>query len=383
MWTFPTSLVVSGEQIAEDLPFTDVSFTDELMGSGAFTGTLALPHRALPTQLVEAGSRLQTWCCRDGVPFGVFTWSAVRQPSLAAPVVQVSGVRSDVFAFARRPVQDDLVFAGTDAYDVVRDLYRHGQAGKTMFTTPQVGPFWWQPYGVLPWFRLGSGLSGTLVTRTRVVNGQPDNGWWRKGQKPIGDAVKAFAQELAFEVHPRYGVDPDTGELFQRMDFGAPLIGRPAGSSNAIVIEFPSPAVASGSYGWDADDLRTAAAVVGGEAQGDSPIGYFEPMAPLTAGYPYARSATSLNGVTDLVQLAAAAEAQYRTARVRESFNLTLNGEAPPRLGSYGIGDCVVLRVDQGAGLVDRELRITGWSIKVDDSRTSEQVSPTLSEVPL
>lgn len=383
MWTFPTTEVQSGDIVDVDLPFTSVSFTDQLMGSGAFTGTLPINHPVLPTNLREVGTRWQTWPCRDGVPFGAYTWKSGSQQSLSSPVFQLTAERSDVFLFGRRPVLVDLVYTNKDAYDVLRDLFRAGQAQTTLYTDSITGPHFWQGYGVFPWLRMRAGQFGTTVTKTKIVNGQEDDGYRRKRQTPIIDAVRKLADELNFEVHPRYGVDPSTQELFMRIDMAAPL-GNPAGSADAIVLEYPGDAVQSGSYGWDATDFRTAAAVVGGEAQGDSAIGYNEPITLLQAGYPYMRTAKFLSSVTNQTQLTAAAAAEYRqVSQIKESFNVTLNGSAQPGLGSYAIGDCVTLRVDHGAGLVDRVLRITGWSIKVDDTRVMETVTPTLSEVPL
>lgn len=383
MWTFPTTLVTTAELIADDLPFTGVSFTDTLMGSGTFTADLDLTHPALPADLRETGTRWMTWPCRDGVPFGAYTWLSGNQSDLSVRSMQLRADRSDTVGFARRPVQDDLPFTGVDAADVVRDLYRHGQSLSTLHTDHTVGPYWWAPFGQFPWFRVADGALGISVTRTKVVNGQEDDGWRRKKQKPISQAVLDLATEMGFEVHPRCGVDPATGALFMRMDLGTPTVGLPAGSAGAIVLEFPSSTVPSAAYGWNATDFRTATALVGGEAQGDSTIGYWEPLDLLTAGYPYARTATSMSTVTDGQQLVAAAEAEYRrVSHVTEAFDVTI-GDGQPQLGTYGVGDVVLLRADTGAGVVERPLRITAWSIKVDDTRAGETVTPTLSEVPL
>lgn len=385
MWSFPTTDLLTGVRVSEHVPFTGVSFQDTLMDGGSFTGTMPLDFAALSPDLRDHAGRWVTWPSRDGVPFGAFWWMSGPTVGLDSTVQQVQAARFDA-VFKDRRVVRDLVFTNQDQLDVARDLFREGAGLGTTFTAPPLAPdVSWSPAAAIPWLRLGAQTSTTVISRTQVVNGQDDDGFRAKARKPILDCVKALADNAGFEFVPRYGVDPTTGDLFARIDFGAPMVGTPAWNADRIVLEYPGGNIVGGSYAWDAANTITRDDVVGGEAAGAVVVGSATSTAMHAAGYPLRMSARSENSITDQTDLTGKATAGLaRRARIMDGYSLVLDGSTDPVLGSYGIGDHVTIRVRRGnrTTIDERIVRIVGWTIKVDDSGLSETVVPTLAEVP-
>ena len=147
------------------------------------------------------------------------------------------------------------------------------------------------------------------------------------------------------------------------------------------MFEYPSDAVVSASYGADGADFATRVRALGRERDGVRPVGTRVNQTLLTAGYPLLDRNFAPSGATEDTNLSGMAGARLRDSRVASGWSITLNGGAEPTFGTYRVGDNVILRAKRGdVRLPDAALRITGWSVNVDDTGEQETVSPELSE---
>ena len=130
------------------------------------------------------------------------------------------------------------------------------------------------------------------------------------------------------------------------------------------------------------------AATVGGRlSQGGQTVPGTEVHAAearLATHFPAAAETTAvvvLHGTDRAVVAAASHEVANGIRRV--AHVTPPSGHRSAVFGSWEIGDFVLLRVKRGGKkLPVQRLRITGWSIKVDDTGLSETITPTLETVP-
>lgn len=381
MWTYPTIDCVTGEVVADHVPFRGVSFSRSLTSGGSFSGTLQNGFQLLSADMRNHASRFITFPSRDGKPFGAYLWTTGPAVSLDEPEQQVQAVGAEQI-FKQRPIMDDLVFTDVEQLDIARDLLRYGMGQPTRHTNPIVTPdASWRAWAALPWLRIHAGTTGRTRSRTQVVNGQDDDGYRRKGHKDVYTAVDQLANVLdGFG----YRFDPyiDDDGLFVLVQWGDPILGGLPEFADRCVFEWPGGNIIEGSYGWDGADYANRVEIVGGETEGVTAIGYAQNTADLVAGYPLRVATLSLSSVTDQGTLdeKAAAELALRSV-IKDGYTVKLDGAKPPVLGTYELGDHVTLRIERrGAALDERVMRITALAIDVDDSGLSEVVTPTLGE---
>ena len=103
--------------------------------------------------------------------------------------------------------------------------------------------------------------------------------------------------------------------------------------------------------------------------------------AKLNAGYPLVDATFTTDNTVDSTRLSDKAAARARLATVQTGWALTLDGAKDPQLGTYRLGDWIIIRAKRGNRRVpDQSLRITGWEIEVDDSMETETVTPQFQE---
>lgn len=381
MWTYPVTDFLTGRLISDNVPFTGVRFDDSLAGDGAFTGKCPVDLDFLSADMRNHATRLVVWPCKNGTPFGAYTWMS----GGASLQASVQDVRGEHFAqiFKTRPVMSDLVFTQKDQLDVCRDLFRHGMGLATQVTDSPVLPDpAWSKWARIPWLRLGTEKSGVLRDRTKVIDGQDDDGYRRKGHKPVLEAASQLADnEDGFEIRWDVGVD-DTG-LYALLRLGCPFVGSPPELASRIVFEWPGGNIIDGSYGWDARDFADRADIVGGEAEGVVVIGTATDFPTLRAGYPLRVRTLQQSTVASGSLLNGKATATLaESSSIHDAYSVILDGDADPVLGSWTLGDHVAVRVRRGgrSDIDERIVRIVGHSIEPPDSGGSERVTPTLAE---
>lgn len=381
MWSYRTFDWLDWQEVSEHIPFTDVTFTDSLMDGGTFTGSVPAQFPGLSPDVRNHLGRWVTVPCRGGQPQGAYVWVRATCP-LDSLTYSVQAVRVDAL-FKDRRVTRDLVFTDKDILDVVRDLFREGMNNGTLHTDTPLPPMLGVPVESLSWLTFDTATYGQTISRTKVVNGQDDDGYRAKGRKPILDAVKDLSDNAyPFEYALRYQLDPVSLKPVVLVKFGVPKVGTPS-YNPGIVFEYPGGNITSGSYGADAAEAYSRVDVVGGETAGVAVVGVGSSTALTGAGWPFRMTSQSEGQVADQANLTAKAAAEVaKSARIHDSYSLELNGQKEPVFGSYSIGDHATIRIRRANSTVidQRVVRIVGWSVKVDDG-LSETVTPTLAEV--
>jgi hypothetical protein len=315
---------------------------------------------------------------RDGVPQGAYLLTQVKwQPP---SVVQTfSGVRLDA-VLKDRVIDQTLTFAGVDQNHIFRDLIRYALGRWTSYSSPAVAKD-----GVgfaVPWIVLDETLSGVPRTR-QETEGNTDDGYPGTARKQVQQMLTNLTN-LRDEMGTRgpeyrwlYRMNTSTGLPEMVLDLAGPtaLVGRPLDDAGRLTFDFPGGNVLSASYGFDATTIVTYGHVVGQKQDTTQPVGTSVYGDLLTQGYPAVEKVLSESSVQSVSVLNAKAEGLLHATD--DAWSLTLGGNKDPKWGTYGLGDWVTLRVRKGVR-VDRQMRITGWSVKVDDSGRSETVSPTV-----
>lgn len=385
-WSFPMTHFVTGELLAEHVPFSDVRFSDTLDNGGVFSARFPVEEigKRFSLQVKEDLWRCMVWPCRYGVPVGAYVLTSLPDESLSSPTVSVGGQRWDA-VLSRREVYHDLNFIGRDQLNIARDLIRYAVGLATHHTEGSIVDPAVQ-YKGLPWLRFGLNLSG--VVRTVVVStaSGADPGFDGKSGKTVADMLKQLSEigddedaDPGFEYRADYGIDTDTGELWARMTLDSPTVGRTRFDKNRIVFEYPGKAVVKASYGADGQEFATRVRALGRERDGQKPSFSVLNQSMLDAGYPLLDSNFTVDAVLPPT-LAARARARRRRSKVTSGWSLTLDGTKDPQFGTYRTGDNVILRSSRlGVRLPDVALRVTGWDVQVVNDQ--ESVTPQLAEV--
>ena len=377
-WTYTVTDTRAGAIVANDVRLRDVTFTDSLNSGGAFTGTLKAHSQFAGDMDQYMWSRV-IWPRKDRRPMGAYVLTGYGFDA-SSPETKIQAVRFDVL-LARRLIRDTLTFLGVDQLDIARDLIRYATGLPTLFSTPVVAA---DPSVAgaarLPWVDLGDALSGVLRTRQETP-GNLSDGYPASARKVAGTVLRQLAEVInGFEFRIDYYTTPGEELPRAKFTFGYPKVGRPADSPGQLALEYPSNVVASLSRAGDALDLTTRVDVTGKEVAAVVPVGSAVDAAAHLSGRPLLESVWSeqVEPVTELNDKAA--RRLVELGKVRAGWSVTLNGNQRPVFGSYSIGDHLTLRVRRAGTTVavDHQVRVTGWSVKVDDSGNSEQVVPTL-----
>jgi hypothetical protein len=176
-------------------------------------------------------------------------------------------------------------------------------------------------------------------------------------------------------------MDPVTELPYVNLVLATPRVGHGTDFPAKPTFEFPGGNVLTCNYGVDGETLINRADVLGQEREGSKPIGSATWVDTINDGLPLREGVWSESSVSEQATLDQ--KAWWRIAGHTEAWSLTLSGQRSPVFGSWEIGDFVLLRVKRlGVKLPIQRLRITGWSIKVDDTGLSETITPTLETVP-
>jgi hypothetical protein len=359
-------------------PFTGVSFTDSLNGGGgSFQGTIPAGHKSWSAQLSNDGYRRVIWPCRDGIPQGAYLMTGA-QWDTSSTVWSVKGTRLDAI-LKDRAITKTLTFPNTDQNDIFRDILRFAIGRSTIFTSPLQDQTDMLPQAAVPWMVTDATSSG--INRTRQeTQGNLDDGYPAAARKNVAQMLANLTElENGSEYRWLYRMNSTTGlpEMVLDMAASTHMVGTAEDFPGRLTFDFPGGNVQSASYGFDAGTMVTRAHVVGQKQDTTTPIGTASYTELWAQEYPLVDKVVSEGSVQD--QNVLDGKASGLMSATTSAWSLTLNGTRKPTFGNYGLGDWVTLRVKQmGADRIDNAVRITGWSVRVDDTGTSETVTPTL-----
>ena len=389
-WTYPLIDFVTGERVAENVPFTKVRFSDSLFGKGSFTGEFPVDHPALSPNARDDLGRVMVWPCCNGQPMGAFVLSELPNSDMASQTIPVRADSWFEWLMNRRELYHDIAFLNQDQLSIARDLIRYAVGVETVHTsTPRTDPN--IPYEGLPWVQWGQAVSGVYRTWKPKADSTTGDDGGLDGSK--GVKLGKLFMDLSdrggepgstaspgFEARPDYSVTVD-GDFIMRLTLRSPTIGTGRTDSKRVVFEYPSQAVKTCMYGASAKDFATRVRVVGREKNGKTPTAKKVVTAKLNAGYPLVDATFTTDNTVDSTRLSDKAAARARLATVQTGWALTLDGAKDPQLGTYRLGDWIIIRAKRGNRRVpDQSLRITGLEIEVDDSMETETVTPQFQE---
>lgn len=386
-WSYMVTDMTTSRILAQHVPMTGVSFSDSLgAGGGSFQGAFEIA-RPGPWSEWLSGDQMRRviWPMRDGVPQGAYLVTQVPATKGDAEVQQVRGQRLDCI-LDKRVIDSTLAFVNVDQNRIFRDILLYALGLTTFHSSPVAR----KPAGVLaaaqvPWIAIDLTLSGKLRTR-QDGQGATDDGYPASARKVVSQELKKLC-ELTDESGSR---GPEYRWLFKRDAAGMPRmqldmsgssfrVGKSEAATTKVSFEFPggrNSSVLDASYGSDGTTIVTSAHVIGQKQDTAVSVGTAVYGDLHRAGFPLIEAVSSESGVQDKSVLNAKAAGMLWAAD--DAWSLTLAGDGHPAWGSYSIGDWVVLRVRHGMTPKRRSMRITGWTINVDDSGWSETISPTL-----
>lgn len=386
-WTFPLTDFVTGEVVAEHVPFSKVKFSDALFAKGSFSAAWPVDNRHFPDNPKDFLGRRIVWPCCNGQPFGAFVLTELPRADLKQPEVPVQAVSWWDWVMGRRELYHDIAFLHQEQLSIARDYIRYAVGVETVHTsTPRRDDV---PY-TLPWVQWGQAVSGIYRTIKPKSTATEDGGLSGSSGKKLGQLFMDLsdrggepgtAASPGFEARPDYGWDPDTNQPWVRMTLRSPTVGTGRSDPKRKVFEYPSRTVKTCSYGASAKDFATRVRVIGREKDGVIPTANKRNTTRLDQGWPLVDASFTTDNTTDSTRLSDKANARARLATVQTGWALTLDGAGDPQLGSYRLGDWVIIRARRGTRrLADQPLRITGWDIEVDPSLDSETVTPQFTE---
>lgn len=375
-WSCLVTDLTTPTVIDAQLPVTGMTFTDTLNGGGgSFEGVI--PSDRLSSRLEDDGLRRVLWPCRDGVPQGAYVlmggrWDAAK-PGRSIRGVRLDGVLSD------RVLSKTLTFmVPTDQNDIFRDILRFAVGRQTIFTQPLVDQTDMLPQAAVPWFFTDAAASGINHIRQETP-GNLDDGYPAAARKNVAQMLQNLTDlDNGSEYRWLYRMNL-SGLPEMVLDMAGPThtVGTPQDYASRLTLDYPGGNVRSAAFGFDAGTLVTRAHVVGQKQDTGTPIGGATSPALWAQGFPLVEKTVSEGSVQS--QSVLDAKAAGMLTGVRSAWSIVLDGGRRPSFGTYGLGDWVTLRVQQaGARRIDTPVRITGWSVKVDDSGTFETVTPTL-----
>lgn len=351
-------------------------FTDTLNGGGgSFQGVI--PSNRLSANPEDDGGRVVLWPVRDGVPQGAYLLTG-GQLDAAKPTRSIKGERLDA-VLADRVITKTLTFAVlTDQNDIFRDILRFAVGRQTIFTQPLADQTDMLPQAAVPWLFTDGAKSGLTHIRQETP-GNLDDGYPAAARKNVAQMLANLTNlDNGSEYRWLYRMNlSGLPEMVLEMAGPTLTVGTPLDYASRLTFDFPAGNVQSAQFGFDATTMVTRAHVVGQKQDTGTPIGSATYPALWAQGFPLVDKVLSEGSVQDQSVLDKKATGMLQG--VKSAWSIVLNGNEQPRFGTYGIGDWVTLRVQQmGARRIDKAVRITGWSVKVDDSGTYETVTPTL-----
>lgn len=133
-YTYRFANLLSDSDVAE-MELLDVRFDRRIIQSGAFSASIPIVNSDIANQakkIVPARTIVHVY--RDSEIWGTYIiWSVrLRSSSHAPTTMEIQGATLESW-FDKRIVDQDLVYTGTDQFDIVRDLIDNAQVGWTPY----------------------------------------------------------------------------------------------------------------------------------------------------------------------------------------------------------------------------------------------------------
>lgn len=332
-YRYLTTNLLSGALMGDWLPIEAQTFSRVINATGTMTGNLDL----IPGNPEQNAANIQActprkavlWCLQDGVP----VWNGILYdwvPMTALPPQQVQIQASTMDSIlTHRLIKTDLVFNGTDIFDMARGLIQYA-LNKS-------------PNGQVAGITYSQGLCGVVDSVT--FDGSQN--------QLVSDALNQLVTTYGIEYSWRPYMD-DSGNLLTSVDLGYPALGQPFPQSG-LAYSFPGNLL---DYRFNATGSTCANSVVAtaqngstgdttsgdsGSTTGQALTGSAIDITDISNGYPLMEQAVSATGVTftsdSQLDAYAAGVLPSVTATQLSPLVILGNGQYPPLsvtgLGSY------------------------------------------------
>lgn len=361
-YTYYLGNLVAGT-ISAALPFKNVTYGLQLNTPGTFTGTLALSDpgvNSMSPVTWTAPGKTALWIDRNGVlQWGGIIWG--RSYDSTKFQMTVTGSTFDSYG-QRRYIDTDTVVAGVDQLTVAASLWN------TMQTTAH------------------GNINCPAAAQTSGVPISPT--WLKTDYKRVTDAVKDLTNSVTgFDYNIQVAWSTQLTPT-QQMVFGYPNLGR-IQSTNQLLFQYPGN-ITSYTLAEDGASVANTSFAFGAGSGATAIVASSQNTASLTNGYPVLQGGTSYKDITNQAQLQSFSDADMSLYNnPPQTVSIVVRGDLDPIIGTYGLGDYVMLQISDYRfpalpGLpygISSAYQIRNISITVDDQGV-EHVTMTLMVAP-
>lgn len=362
------------DAVLAEVPLSGVRFSKVLNDSGTFDGTLTIDRelisRGISAYDITTPCRRCVYAIRDGVPtWGGIIWT--RSYDSSSNQVKISGADFWSYYDHRKIVQvlpvEPVAFDAVAHLSSTTGLVDQNTIARSFILLANL-----HTGGDIN-IELDASLSGIL--RERTYEGYE--------LKSIGEGLRQLANvingpDLAFDVSSYSDGSPK-----RILRVGTPLIGQ---QGSPHVWEFGGNIQA---YIWPSDGSKMATRVfaVGNGIEKGTPIAVAEEQTRYALGWPLLESEHGYSSVSSTAVLQEHADADQIASRAPVALpQLTVRGDLPPTLGTYGLGDdaVVIIQDDFHTEELTTPMRIVQMEISPGEQQ-GEQVklvmAPLIDEV--
>lgn len=352
-------------KLIDTLPVEGASFSTELRGVGAFSGTIPLFADDLDARRVLSATiphRTKIYIERENA----LVWGGriipPRDYDSASGRLSIKAEETlGIFAYRFLP---SLSFTGVEQLDIARSL----------LTTLQSGPGG----------DVGLGATGLVTGRKRDRN-------YLAADQTVGlDAITNLSEVIdGFDFATQVAWGP-TGAPVETIVFGYPRLGR-SGSASGLVLEYDRDSGGNVTdYSWsDGAGLYTRSWAITTTEEGVTLVASTTNTALIGQGYPMLEQRQQYDGIVYLSTLQAHADALAAySAGHRATASLTVKAGPGIEIGDWSMGDEVLVRISDhrfprdpltGAPGLVAYMRIVGWETK-PGPEGAEQYEFTLAD---
>lgn len=390
-YTYCTTDVVTGRQLAASIPLRVQSATRVLSAAGTLTGYLPLSRDPVANRsYIEALTprRSMLWMLRDGAPvWGGIVWDTPHQDVLSNRLP----VRAETpeSLIAKRLIPSAAAFSG-DVFDILRALFGYATGTRIPQFTDVIGP-----NAAIAGLTFQQGLAGVTdeltlgVSNVLTVGGNVYAGTYSNWQNILSAAqTLAAADEIEFTFDPVLDADGNLGFLAR---YGIPGLGRYNNPGWTLthpgnVRTYARPVLGSQA----ANQVITTSAANGSGATYTSQSPHGVNGADLDAGFPLLQAATTWTGVGVTSQAQANAYADFLLAGYSAGTMVPAPVIGPgmhPYASEIGLGDAVYFAATSnldppdpitGAPGLQLTARVAGWTLVPPEQGQDESLTLAL-----
>ena len=382
-YRYLTTEVQSGVLLGDWLPIEAQSFSRVINGAGTLTGYLDLlpgsPQQNIANIQAVTPRKAVYWVLQDGVPI----WSGVQYDWIPQSVLQQQlSIQASTMdsILAHRIIDQDLVFTGTDVFDMARSIIQFA------FSKTPAGA--------------GNSAQVAGITYSQGPSGIVDSLTFDGTQNQLAsDALNQLVTSYGIEYAFRPYMDSN-GNLLTNVDLGYPALGLPYPASG-LAYTFPGNLLdyeftATGSTGANrviATASAPAPAGGGGATTAAALTGSAIDLVDIANGFPLSEMAVSATGVnlTSDAQLDSYAAGVLPSVSATQLAPLVIlgNGQQPEisitQLGSYAsvafTSSLHPAKADGSPGFTGTG-RVVSWTGYPPSSQQAEYYSLQLGSMP-